>query len=239
MQVLLHSDHYVYIYFDLNGHPLYVGKGRRGRWKKHLRDRTNRRLSIALKKSKGALPVVIVRSGLANIQACETEQVFIKAIGRLDKGEGPLVNETDGGIGTFGRKFTPEAREKIRQARLGSKMSAAQRQKCRERMLQFRHTEASKEKIRQSKLGKPLSNEVRRAMSIGGKGKILTEEHKAKLAANFQRPKSEAHKRKLRKHMIAMNKARAGMHLNLETRHKMSRSQTLRQVNKILHIQYV
>ncbi len=70
---------YVYIYFKLNGTPCYVGKGMGNRFKVHLTRTHNPRLASEITKAGGLLPVVIVRAGLTDEEAQETERAFIRA----------------------------------------------------------------------------------------------------------------------------------------------------------------
>ena len=58
-----------------------------------------------------------------------------------------------------GRKHTPESREKIRQARLGKKLSPEHAEANRKRMLGRKHSLETREKIRQGNLGKKMSPE--------------------------------------------------------------------------------
>lgn len=94
-------ESYVYVVFRLDGEPCYVGKGKRGRWKQHITKSHNSHLQRIFAKAGGDLPIVKVREGLTDADACETEIALIAAIGRVKNG-GPLVNFTDGGEGSSG-----------------------------------------------------------------------------------------------------------------------------------------
>lgn len=96
----------------------------------------------------------------------------------------------------FGKRHTPESKEKIRQARLarGGRL----------------HSEESKERIRQSHLGKRFSDahrqalseahlnpsiEIRKKLSAAAKGRVISSEQKAKASATMKevwRKKKEA-----------------------------------------------
>jgi len=123
------SEYYVYVYFRLNGEPCYIGKGKEDRWLVHEKRCTNKRLWRIIQKSGGELPKVIIRDCLTNDEAKEIEKAFIKALGRLDLGTGPLVNLTDGGEG---ENPSEAQREAIRKARTGCTTSAEARAKQRE-----------------------------------------------------------------------------------------------------------
>lgn len=110
-------------------------------------------------------------------------------------------NLTSGG-GSRG-KYTPEARERNRQAQLGKKLSDATKEKIRQFFLgkpqdmEFaaRRAEAmratyanlpdeSRERISKANLGKVRSDETRKRLSESHKGKVLPPEVRAKMAAS-------------------------------------------------------
>jgi len=100
------KDRIVYILFrSWNGIPCYVGKGAYSQPLRHQKwgmKHENRHLARIFAKAGGVLPFVVVREGLTTEEANEVEIAFIKAIGRADKGLGPLTNHTDGGEGALG-----------------------------------------------------------------------------------------------------------------------------------------
>jgi hypothetical protein len=90
---------YVYIVFDRNGTPRYVGKGKGKRWKVHNFGRSHNKILAGMIRDAGAeFPVIIVRENLSDEDAFAIEVALIKAIGRIEFG-GPLVNLSDGGDG--------------------------------------------------------------------------------------------------------------------------------------------
>jgi len=93
-------DFYVYVLFRPNGIPCYVGKGSGQRWRRRDRHKRNPHLGHIIRLAGADLPAVIVRDGLAEHEAFDTEQAFIAAIGR--EPSGPLVNLSDGGEGPSG-----------------------------------------------------------------------------------------------------------------------------------------
>lgn len=119
--------HYVYIWFRPSGVPCYVGKGKGARWCVFKRAH-NPHLAAIIRQAGGGLPAVIVRDGLTNEEAIETEIALIAAIGREAHG-GPLVNLTDGGEGNVGWSPSPETRAKNSAAKRGRHLSAEHRQK--------------------------------------------------------------------------------------------------------------
>jgi hypothetical protein len=102
---------YVYVMFRLNGTPCYVGKGS-GKRHLNMRRRHNPHLLSIIRQSGGSLPTAIIRDGLTEDEAFDTERAFIKALGREIDG-GILVNLTDGGDGTSGHTLNNEVRERL------------------------------------------------------------------------------------------------------------------------------
>lgn len=113
----------------------------------------------------------------------------------------PLKNVMPGGLymPRPPKYFSPQTRLKMRLAKLGKKMSTEQRQKrieyCKERMkdpafaafMKTLHTFAG-----------PASNETRKAISAGLRGKSPSKETRAKMrAAKLGKPRSEETKKKI------------------------------------------
>lgn len=198
---------YIYIYFDLCGIPRYVGKGQSTRWKRHFCRAGNPRLRALIERSGGRVPVVIVRDNLTHEEAVETEIAFIRAIGRGKNG--PLYNFTDGGEGTIGYQHSLQTRLRFAEARFGRVESEEFREKCRQRMIGFKHkpeTIAKMKEIQQKKL--PVSDETRAKLRKAWETRVIPPEQREKMTAALRRPKSPEHRKKLSEMMIAMNKAR-------------------------------
>lgn len=161
----MRPDFYVYVYFRPNGVPCYVGKGRGRRWLAHLAKSPNRHLTAIIKASGGDLPILKIREGLTDSEAFLIEVAFINAIGRKANG-GPLVNQTDGGDGSAGRKMTTEEKRKRRE---------------------ILNRPETKEKMRISHLGKPsprkgikASQETCEKLRIASTGRVQSPETIAK-----------------------------------------------------------
>ena len=167
---------------------------------------------------------VTVDSGLTWEEAYQLEQEMISDL--RDKGC-MLLNKTDGGLGTLGRKASDETRRKQSEAakkRPPREQSEAERAKRREIMLNFRHTEETKKKLSEINKGRPGHKhtpetiEKIRAKQRGVKRKPLTEEHKAKLSEASKRlrhtPETKA----------KMSQSQKGRVFSEETRRKMSES---------------
>jgi hypothetical protein len=75
---------------------------------------------------------------------------LIKEIGRADKQNGPLLNCTDGGQGQVNRKFTEEHKRKISETRIKRKIKHSQEvvEKIRNKKLGVKLSPTAKENIR-------------------------------------------------------------------------------------------
>ena len=151
---------YVYIYYDPEtDKPFYVGKGISNRWQPKLRhSRQNPYLCNKLRKI--GVENVIVKFALENVceecaLCCEID--LISVIGRKDRGDGPLVNMTDGGDGWSGTSHSKETRKKISKTLSGRP------------------------------LGYTRSKETCKRLSVANKGRKLSEETKRKVSENSAR----------------------------------------------------
>src|ERR1019366_6971835 len=169
--------YYVYALFRPDGTPFYVGKGKGNRISHHgtthgSNDYANKIINKA-KREGLECPRVILREGLNELEAFEYEILFIKAIGRKDLEEGPLVNFTDGGEGASGRKCSPETIAKM----------------CNSHKAIM--TEEMKKKISDSKKGKKLSQEAIRKSAESRKGIKLSSETRIKMSRAAKNRPSE------------------------------------------------
>ena len=76
---------YVYVIFDLEGIPRYVGKGCRARWRKLACH--NHAMVDLVRRSGGGLPIVKIRNGLTEQQAFEIEEALIRKIAATKRGK--------------------------------------------------------------------------------------------------------------------------------------------------------
>ena len=123
--------------------------------------------------------IEIVHKGLTWDEACEKEKYYIKEFGRRDKGLGPLVNQTDGGDGQLGFIHSEETRKKFRENNLGPK---------------------------NPNWGKPKSDETKRKISEGNKGRTLTKKHRQKLKDNHVGFSGKNHTEQYKKRMSKVHK---------------------------------
>jgi hypothetical protein len=137
------DNYYVYLYLDprksgnynygsysFDYEPFYVGKGKCGRYKSHLKPKqleedNNKLKSNKIKKmirENNLMPIVIkYKSDMGERESLDLEMDMIKCIGRKDKNLGPLTNLTDGGEGTSGYIMKEERKEKLRILHTGKK----------------------------------------------------------------------------------------------------------------------
>lgn len=172
---------YVYIYLDplykesvsygdlrFDYVPLYVGKGKGGRFKGHLYTTNNPifKNKIAYWKRNKIEPIVIkLHENLTEIEAWAYETQYIALIGRLDLGLGPLLNLTDGGEGPAGRvpwnkgrktgiPLTPEQKAMVSAANKGKVVSLETRAKISAAHKNKPKSLEHKEKISRTRKGK-------------------------------------------------------------------------------------
>ena len=182
---------YVYAHFrDDTSLPFYIGKGHDKRaWSKKGRNLHWRGIVAKL-----GFSVVILKSNMTEEDALEYEIAIIAKIGREH-----LCNQTDGGEGSSGYIATEETRRKISIA--NSNPSAEVR--ARKSLVQIGHTlspesrmklslskrnmsDKTKQRIGNGRRGKTHSVGSRQKISSALRGRVITEEWKAKIArANF------------------------------------------------------
>lgn len=118
--------------------------------------------------NKAGYVVEILREVDSWEEACAEEIELIAQYGRLDLGQGLLINKTNGGDGTFGMMHSDKAKKKMSEKRRGRKLSEHQKQRISEGLAGKPKSENHKQKLSEVKLGKPLPS--------------LTEDHKQKIS---------------------------------------------------------
>lgn len=199
----------VYVIFRSNGDPCYVGQGKEKRLRDHFNNvrlgtHNNKHLSAIIKNAGGSLPIVKLFSHLTPEKAIEFEKAWIAALGRDPKG--PLVNLTDGGEGTYGKKHSDETKQKIREKAKKRFESQEQRDRLSKALSGFHHSEETKAKMSLSHKGKTpawmLDPEkaklVAKKIGAAHSGKVLSEEQRRQIGDfHRRRPKSELHKQRI------------------------------------------
>lgn len=124
----LTPKYFVYYLLDEKGKPFYLGKGSGNRPKNHFRKHSLKKLSLKndkireLKNITGEFPnIKILKTHLIAKDAFNLEKRLIKKFGRVDKGTGFLLNETDGGGREKGWIMPQFCKDKISNALKGRK----------------------------------------------------------------------------------------------------------------------
>lgn len=173
---------YVYIYFD-KGQPIYVGKGTRSRAWHHQKHNSGHLGNILRKRARDGnmlQPQIILCDD--DCSAIELEIFLISEIGRKDMGLGPLLNLTDGGDGASGFKHSESAKARISFSNSVRKISVAQRLK----------TSMSLKELY-------ADPEVRLRAGAANKGRVLSDEHRAKMSQSTKGlPKSQETKDRMK-----------------------------------------
>ena len=180
------DDSYVYVWENALNGKSYVGKGR-GKRALNLNRPSCRYFYAAIRKhGRDAFRLNYLATGLSDQEAMRLEIHYISAF----KTMAPWgYNLTSGGQGPAGRTVSKETREKLRRAGLGRKASIDTR---------IKQTFCDKN-ITGFALGRgPKSEETKRRISKGNKGKVRSEKTKTKLraAATYRAPVSEETRKK-------------------------------------------
>lgn len=165
------NEYYVYMYRNpITLVPFYVGKGKGGRSMHHINEArkefsTDKNLhklhTIRKLFSAGTQPIVeVVESEISEEESFEFEKFLISEIGRSDLGTGPLTNMSDGGEGLSGLVRDLSGGNNPNYGKRGESAVWWGRN----------HEEETKQKI-----------------SAAQKGRVFSDEHKAKM----RKPKSE------------------------------------------------
>lgn len=179
------KEYYVYIHYDMNNIPFYVGKGKGKRaYSKSQRNEDWKKIAS------NGYNVDIIKDNLTNVESMSLEVETIKIYGRLDRGTGTLVNRTSGGGGSNGYKATKETCEKLSKVLMG-------KNKGKKPNLGRKFSDESKKKMSEAKIG----------MSSPMCGKKHSDETKKKISeivsrVQVGRKHSEETKEKMRKTAI-------------------------------------
>ena len=113
---------YVYCYNDITtGVPCYIGKGHTKKGYNRSKVKHTHNTNVHAMEKEQGITIIMLKEHLSEVDAFLWEMHYIKEIGRLDLGTGPLLNQTDGGDGAAGHRQTPEAKEKQSKAMMGEK----------------------------------------------------------------------------------------------------------------------
>ena len=199
------------------GHTYYVGQGTYDRPYKSHPYRGHKRNTCIKPKDKNQ--IVIIKDNLTEQEAKDLEIELIAKHGRIDLGEGYLINKTDGGEGNNGWIASEETKRKMSEAQKGKILTEETKRKLSKAHKGKILTEDHKRKMSEANKGKSVSEETRKKISEANKGKTHTEESKRKMSeAAKVKIFTEDHRRNLSE--AAKGKKR-GPHTE-ETRKKIS-----------------
>ena len=147
---------YVYCYNDITtGVPCYIGKGHTKKGYNRSKVKHTHNTNVHAMEKEQGITIIMLKEHLSEVDAFLWEMHYIKEIGRLDLGTGPLLNQTDGGDGAAGHRQTPEAKEKQSKAMMGEKNP----------FFGKTHTPEAKEKQSKAMTGRIVSPETKEKQS--------------------------------------------------------------------------
>lgn len=124
---------YVYSFVDpRNNEVFYIGQGKGHRARQGPIGRPEvlrERMLDIVKQTNQAHTIEYIKKGLTKQEAVDLEIQMIAQYGRKDLGLGPLLNKTNGGVGTKGFIMPEQQREDIRIRRTGTKQTEATKAK--------------------------------------------------------------------------------------------------------------
>lgn len=199
---------YVYGEYSFEYEPFYVGKGLDRRAYDHLKGSKNEDFFARIQEIQTP-QIIFYEKGLKESPAHALERKLVKAIGRLNKGTGPLYNLTDAGQGCAGMILSEESKRKIGNKHRGTKASEQTRQKMsevhkgsRHHMFGKSHSIETKQKMSEARKKRITTDETRQKMSIKRKGQIpwnkgkhASEETRQKLSIAMKNPSDETRKK--------------------------------------------
>jgi hypothetical protein len=184
--------YYTYAYLREDGTPYYIGKGS-GKRKTVLHKGRKKKVVIGIPSEDR---ILVLKDNLTEEDAFKHKKYMIAILGRKDIGTGILRNTTDGGEGASGHKkseewkkmqseflkknnpmYNPDIIEKMRKSKIGSKQS--------------QETINKRAETIKNMGGVKLTEEQRKRISEGNKGKPKSEAHRAALKAAWARRKAK------------------------------------------------
>lgn len=119
-------------------------------------------------------------------EALELEKMLIRGLRLIGV---RLVNQTDGGDGVSGFRFSDESRQKMsitRTGKPGRRLTAKAREKISSALIGHSVSEETRSKISASKKGKKPSAETVAKQKSSNKGRIISSEQRAKISASLK-----------------------------------------------------
>ena len=164
------SGRYVYGLYEFDYEPLYVGKGKNGRWKDISgRSEYFKRIINKIKKL-GLEPIIIkLKENLNEDNSFILESELINLIGRKDLYQGSLINFTNGGEGISGYNHTYETKRKQSEKKKGENHPMFGKRGNETPMFGKHHSEETKRKQSEKLRGRKRPEKL--------KGKYLGKNH--------------------------------------------------------------
>jgi len=181
------NQFYVYLYRDEKGTPIYVGKGKGTRAKRHLNRKDKhpfvQKIQKMIREGHNPQPEFLIKE-VDEEFALFAEEEAIRKYGRKDLGTGTLLNLTDGGEGNSGWNPSKETRTKMKENNLGKTLSSETREKISSSLLKkgWVLTTARLDNFIGMRKGSIQSNETRAKISAAKKGRTLSIEHREALS---------------------------------------------------------
>lgn len=128
----------------------------------------------------------IFATNLSKERACELEVFLIKMLRTRDKKYGYNI-QPGGQLGNAGVVFSEGSRQKMREAKIGRKLTAEHKKHISESLVGHKpanFTEESKEKLRLANIGKTLSDDTRIKISNSLTGITRSKETRQKMSRN-------------------------------------------------------
>lgn len=184
------NNFYVYRHIrkDTNK-PFYIGLGSKPKkfnnisqeYKRAFSDHSRSKFWKSVVAKTGYEVQIIFECG--NLQeAREKEIEFISLYGRRDLKKGTLVNMTDGGEGTIGRKVSKETKQLMSERLSGRVFTTTTKLKMSKSAKIKKFTEETKLKMSQAQRGKRHTEESKQKMSQAQRGRKVTEKTRQKLS---------------------------------------------------------
>lgn len=206
---MIHNDYYVYVYTDptkpgkweygeytFNYKPFYVGKGRKARYKSHLK---NSVLNAGFNHAKEhrirtlieagydlTYYIVFISTGLDELGAFELEEAAIERMGRKFNSTGILYNLESGGGGDCLREYANKTKGKTYEEIYGAEKASELKNIRRERLLGRNNPMYGKSSHNK---GLNLSEEQKEQMSIARRKEICQVDKAGKVVAIFESAK--------------------------------------------------
>lgn len=182
--------------FRFSHEPFYVGIGAKKSRTLLCKNRNRYFKNKAAKiQRQGLEPILKVYERETWETVCFLEQVLIRAIGRWDKKRGPLVNFTEGGEGSWGRKLSPASIAKMKKSLKGRCTRSPEMCKRVGRMLKGRkHTDKARANMSAAQKKRYKERPMTRQHIINRLNSWLEGNHEA---WNKGRPRSKATRQKV------------------------------------------